>query len=359
MKIKLILKCLAIGLSVLLVVGVVNYTVDPALILHAGEYEKGMAEGIAQGHNIILTSNVDERIFQRELARSIEEPPDGIILGSSRIMSIPCNSLGFDNGLNLGVSGATIEDIVAIAGLYLERGSYPQTIAIGIDPWLFNANHGNTRYYELLPEYNLMTEDIQVSKHSVYQNEWLTLLEKAKSLFSFTYFQSALENIHHRVPTLEYTDDLDIEQQIKLADGSIIYGRQMRGQTPAEVIQSVNNSLKSGTLYYSTDYRAISDEITNIYEHFIDHILALDIEIILILSPLHPLAYDYCLAREEYQMYMEAEQYVRQYASSRGIIIIGSYNPNQCNATEMDFYDWMHPRRTYMQALCEGKKNPL
>jgi hypothetical protein len=54
--------------------------------------------------------------------------------------------------LNLSVSGATIEDQIAIAEMALEK-FYPKTIYLSADPWIFNLNANQRRWKSLKKDY--------------------------------------------------------------------------------------------------------------------------------------------------------------------------------------------------------------
>lgn len=54
--------------------------------------------------------------------------------------------------LNLSVSGATIEDQIAITEMALEKFN-PRTIYLAADPWLFNAVNGQKRWRSIKSEY--------------------------------------------------------------------------------------------------------------------------------------------------------------------------------------------------------------
>jgi hypothetical protein len=61
---------------------------------------------------------------------------------------------------NHGVSGATIEDDIAILELYLENGPAPRTIIIDVDPWILNANNRQMSWMTLKGEYENGTRRI-------------------------------------------------------------------------------------------------------------------------------------------------------------------------------------------------------
>jgi hypothetical protein len=99
----------------------------------------------------VYSSNMDERQFIKFRIQFESLNPNAIVLGSSRIMQI--GELNYNNKIiNLGVSGASIEDDIAIADIATKKFK-PSTIFIGLDPWLFNSQSGQERWKSLSYEY--------------------------------------------------------------------------------------------------------------------------------------------------------------------------------------------------------------
>ena len=94
---------------------------------------------------------MDERIFTKERIIYENNNPQVLVVGSSRIMQLGENELK-KNTLNLSVSGASIEDNIAIIEMALEKFN-PEIIYLGADPWLFNVNNNQNRWKSLKSEY--------------------------------------------------------------------------------------------------------------------------------------------------------------------------------------------------------------
>ena len=126
---------------------------EPGGIFRKG-YEQGMVEIISSGKNVANVENYNERIFEKYLISQYPEKVDTAVIGSSRIMQIGDSILNKNATiLNNGVSGATVEDEIAIIWMYYNRGYLPNQIIIGIDPWIFNKNNEQTRWESIKDEY--------------------------------------------------------------------------------------------------------------------------------------------------------------------------------------------------------------
>lgn len=361
MKAKMLIRACLIVLPVVLVMASVNYTVDPAQVFDDGFIQE-VARGVLEGSNVALTAdNYNERRLQRLIISGLAEPPDGIALGSSRIFSIPCDAFGFEKGVNNGVSGAVMEDMLSMAELYDEYGMLPQTVVMGIDPWLFNANHGDTRYKELIPEYNRFAKKLQLPAREEMGNIY------TGQLFSPTYFQSAAGQIFHsprsvmqafqnmkNKPKPIISRDISSDYTNKLSDGSIFYKKEIRSQSEEKVSQSVTETIAAGHFYHSVHYSCLSPEIIDQLTKLVDFFKSNDITVKFVLSPLHPAFYEHIEQNEEYRMLLEAEPFILDFASERGIQVIGSYDPAKVGAENTDFLDFAHPTREFMILLCES-----
>ena len=91
-----------------------------------------------------------------------------------------------------------------------------------------------------------------------------------------------------------------------------------------------------------------SKELLNIFTALLDHYNK-NYEVILLLSPYHPLAYKKIL--EKKQIVVEIENRIRSIASTRGIQVIGSYDPSKNNCSNEEFYDGAHPKGVCMHRI--------
>jgi len=353
MRVKLLLRSLLAASLTLLSVASVNYMVDPALVLRDGEYERVLAGGILAGSNAVLSENMNERSFQRYLINGLETTPDSVILGSSRALLIPSESFGAGFVLNNGVSGAVIEDMIGIFSLYDGRGMLPDTVFLVVDPWLFNDSHMDTRYLELLPEYNAAADKLRLRPipATVQTKGWYVKLEQAVSP---TYFQASVKNIHSRPPAPVLIDGMDDAYNMKLSDGGVVYPAAYRNRTESEVVTDVKATINGDYIYHSTNYETLSPVVLTQFMGLFNYLEDSGVNVVYILPPLHPLLYEYACESGEYGVFLEAEAFVLDFASQRGIPALGSFDPAKVGASGGDFYDAYHPKREFMAQLCQS-----
>jgi hypothetical protein len=340
---KFIIKTLVFAIVMLILLVSVNYWGDAAKIFHTG-YEKNIAKIIFTNKNVTNISNYDERILQKELINKIKSNPDVSIIGSSRTMLI--NSSYFENKkvINNSVSGASIEDFIAIYQMYKAKNILPHKIILGIDPWLFNENSGQTRWLSLKKEYyNFSANTTDIEKD--------ILNEKIQQLFSFSYFQSSLKELpavilgkSNPIPSNKIYN----KSNTKIIDGSFTYSLKYRNLD----IKDVGNKAKNyivGKIYSIGNFDTISPKIFNEFDKLCKEIQETNIELCLFLAPYHPIVY--AKLKKDYGIVLDVENKITEYAKQNKIKIFGSFNPVKIGIDNTGFYDGMHSKEKTIRAI--------
>lgn len=329
-----IYKLIIISFPVLILLITVNYFGDAAKI-YDSKYEKEMAEILMNGSFVTNISNYDERVFQKELIIRIKNPPEILVLGSSRTMLI--NSTYFPNHtfFNNSVSGASLEDIIALYQIYKERNVLPNKIIIAIDPWLLNENNGQSRWKSLEYFYNKFKNrtDSQLSSNST---------SKYSELFSLSYFQASLKAL----PKLLIGNSRPLatqtkynETNTKLADGSLVYAENYRNATQNQINTKIDGYI-NGNIYSIENFNTISDDIWTEFQDFILTLKNEKIQIDFFLCPYAPKVYD--KVSKEYPNVGNSEILINKFANDNEIKVYGSFDPYSLGFDETYFYDGMH-----------------
>ena len=340
---KFILKTSIFAIVILTLLMSVNYWGDAAKIFHTG-YERNIANIIYSSKNATNISNYDERILQKELINKIKSKPDILILGSSRTMLINSSYFEDKKVINNSVSGASIEDLIAIYQMYKTKNILPKRIILGIDPWLFNENNGQTRWSSIKKEYNSFfskTTDKDI------------LDDKTQQLFSFSYFQSSLKTLPKVVLGKSHpisSSEIYNETNTKIMDGSLTYSKKYRNVS----IEKVNNMAKNyilGEIYSIENFDVISPKIFNEFDNLCKEIRANGIELSFFLAPYHPLVYE--KIKEDYKIVIEVENKISNYSDQSSIRTFGSFNPVKTEIDNAGFYDGMHSKEKTIQRILE------
>jgi hypothetical protein len=320
---------------VLLALVFVNYFGDAARLFD-DDYENNLIELLNEGHFVTNIGNYDERLFQKAIIDSHKDIIDIAIIGSSRTMLISSDHFPSNSVYNNSVSGASIEDILAIYQLYKDSDLLPKKIVLGIDPWTFNENSNQFRWKSLENSYRRFHDSSAVAEQSN------NLDFKLKELFSLSYFQSSFNQIPRFIlgrskPVATY--ERYNRHNTELIDGSIAYGIAYRNASPEEIQEKIIAYI-NGSIYGLENFHTISSRIWNELELLVSDMSAKDIEVEFFLAPYPPIVFDQ--VKELYPIVLDVEERVRQFATLNNIKLYGSFSPKPLEMDDSFFYDGMH-----------------
>ena len=276
-------------------------------------YVNSIAESL-QNEDISIFDDIPERkVVLKRIAQSKGKHFNKVVLGSSRIMLFgkPID----ENVFNIAVSGAGIEDCIALVDKLKKNGISYDTLVLCADPWLLNKNHGDEQYKVFYGDDN--SKDIE-------------------SIISWNYF---LENLQSKSFKKWDGNENDF---VRFKDGSIRYNKEHR-----ENNLDVTGYAKRDTIYHLGGFENID---SNYKKTFIDFILdqAKDATVELILIPYHPLNYKRII--ERVPTVVEAEKTFTSLNSSK-VRVLGSYSPFKLSLERTGFYDASHIKEDVLKRI--------
>jgi hypothetical protein len=316
--------------SFLIVIGAITSKLET-------NFEKTMAEELSTSQAIFVT-NVNERIFIKNRIDVENISPDTLIIGSSRIMQIGNhNNQGIN--LNLSVSGASVEDILAIS--YLANNKYrPAKIYISADPWLFNLNSGQGRWSALSAAYEAEIKNLGINRKLSDTPDKSPL--PFNRLFAKVYTRVTVNQI------VAADDRSALIDKIR-KDGSRVYNVQYANESSATVEREA-----SGAPGYAMKNYEYSESARDQLESLLKK-LRVKSSICLILSPYHPTAFE--IMQRENLPHLQIEQMYRDIANRTGVQIVGSYDPAVVGCSKFEFFDGMHPKGSCMKKVLLGSQS--
>jgi len=329
---------IALFIPLMVALPVVNYLIDPAHLFSMKYYEQ--AGLIMKNGDMEMIGNCNESNLIKEFLKH-KGKANVVVAGSSRTLILNSDYIGDTSMLNLSTSGSDLEDLIASYGLYYQKFGHVKKLLIGVDPWMFNGNRHSTRFHSLIEQYNLMAEQLHVDKeikvdvdNSIYSN-----------LYSPEYFQNSLlsiiDNGFKEVVPKAVSEPSPINK-VRTKQGSIIYPTLW--QTDDNMIELAAKRYISEKVIYGMDnYKVVSKERVKVFEKILRHLSNQGVEVVVYLSPYHPIVWDYFEDHSKYHVVMMAEIAARKISQKFNIEVIGSYNPYQSNLVSSDFYDGMHP----------------
>ena len=139
---KFIIKLLLFLLPYVIVymtVAIFNFKVDANCIFSRVQVLERISDDLLSGKIVAGQPTFQLRLFQKLVIKKMKTVPHTIALGSSPTIVLRASYLGSDQRrfFNHSVPVATINDFIAIVGCYKNKGTLPETIIIGLNPYMF------------------------------------------------------------------------------------------------------------------------------------------------------------------------------------------------------------------------------
>ena len=341
---KSVVKSLICFLLALACIVSVNVWGDPANLTQNELFYDRMLSVMMKGYNIEHVADFTDRIFQQRAARTIERP-ETIIFGSSRIQQIDSSICG-TTMWNAGVAGATTQDVCGLYQVFKENGKIGERVILGIDLWTLDGTYYDARssLYLSKPLARFLTETAGIPTKAGKSNSYLW--SNLNELTSLSYFQSSINyllNDEHqgRMRDLITSTESTSYYGMLRSDGSYVY--------PVSYIFA-NQNVVEGRVGQATAavvdpmvyWKGIDPTLQQMFESLCDDIVANGSELVLLISPIHPIAYYEIQKRGGEPAIQEIESYMHTYAESIGATVLGSFDPwaNYCDYS--DFMDALH-----------------
>ena len=349
---------LLLFLPIILSILFINYFIDPYNVFN-NKTEKDIAQHLIKGGSV-YADIYNDRMVQKYLIFNKTNSHKLIVFGTSRTMTLNKDIFSDFSFFNYSVVMSTLGDILAIYEMLIESKKEPNIIILGVDPWFFNRSNQHDRFESIGSYYcnfvnRLNESNAKPNDYSCIINpEIFYTFKTYVRLFSLEYFQHSIttliksNNQKKQFKIFENTDNNDAIT-IKLPDGSLSYGTELKKISVLEVNSKVNTWINSNIAELS-DFYSIDQKKWDI---FTSSILFLDnrgIKVIIFLHSYHPIAYNFFKNNVKYQTVIDVENKVRAWCKENDIPIIGSYDPTICGYDNSDFYDASHLRENSVES---------
>jgi hypothetical protein len=293
-----------------------------------------------------------EREFQRLIVENYSGRRDIVAIGSSRVMLLRKRFIQKDvDFFNHAIPGATLEDLVAIIGLYKRKGVLPKTVILGMDPWMFNNNNKVNKdswrmlesyYNEMIAEFSIGSRGARTPKNPGpkpdVMNRYEQLINLEYTLQNWDYLRKGRK--------IYVTSTANVDDLVKEPDGSGHFPYNLRFNT----MTASGSSGLPETIYSNFD--TIGG--TELFEDLLHYLLTHGVKVVLLLPPYNPDVYRAYQQNPKYKMTLEVEAYLREIARVNNIKVIGSLDPGRYGFKAEDFSDEIHGHEIVMKRLFEG-----
>ena len=288
---------------------------------HSDEFNQQFVKDLILYDSLKININLNDRQMVKSRINYKDNFKKNIVLGSSRSLLIgkPIN-LDVEN---YSLNGAIINDFENIYFHLKNKNIQIDTVFLEISPWIFNENNVESRYKDFnIPPFK----------------------RKIKKLFSVRYL---IDNLHPN----KYSQALNEKDFIRYSDGTIRYDFKYRNQ---DNLKSIKDYLNKEDIYHLGEFNSIKKLNSNRLSSLIDRILKDGSIPILIKHSYPPLINNNILKR--YPNIKRSEQIVDSLINIFKIKSFGSFEPENLNLTDNDYYDGMHLTPNGTKKLLEIKK---
>ena len=296
------------------------------------------------------TYAVSDRVMQ-----DVEQAPEAIGIGSSRVLQFNRENTGVDTFFNMGVTGADVRDNMTSYYKMVSYGKTPKVLLWSIDPWVF---YGSEDAFDSRADADLYNEFLTKVLNVPTDYEEPDKVELWKALADPAYFQGNVDYyIKNRGQTTVTDDDgntiefnpvqgdpYDQTTTIKRSDGSVLYDVAFRTQTADQIRTLAAEACMSFNSVHMEGFDEMSTTQVQAFESFMDYAREQGTTVILVLSPWHPYLYGYLITEPElHKGFFQVENWLREYCAQNNVPLYGSYDPECIDGLEeTDFFDGLH-----------------
>ena len=332
-----------------------SYNVDRSGLFQGALAPRRIVDLMLQGYDVTNFEQMDERQVVQLFAQDVEQAPEAIGIGSSRVLQFNRENTGVDTFFNMGVTGADVRDNMTSYYKMVSYGKTPKVLIWSIDPWVF---YGSEAAFDARADADLYNEFLTKVLNVPTDYEEPDKVELWKALADPAYFQGNVDYYIKNRGQATVTDDegntiefnpvqgdpYDQTTTIKRSDGSVLYDVAFRTQTADQIRTLAAEACMSFNSVHMEGFDAMSDTQIQAFTSFMNYAKDQGTTVILVLSPWHPYLYGYLLTEPElHKGFFEVENWLRQYCAQNNVPLYGSYDPACIEGLEeTDFFDGLH-----------------
>lgn len=344
---KLFSRIVTVLILPLLLIGSINYLIDPDYTLRKSYIPK-IAKSLAEGKLLSGPINANGRLLKKEWIELLPDAPDVLVLGSSRTMGVTQNSFAGKTIFNASVTNCTFQDMYAFVNLMEDKqGDFPGEVIICCDQWLFGNSFTETRWlYNRENFIRLLqkTEDIPARK---FPTKWKLQKEWLKELFSVRYFIRSIKQ-GKKKEQFEIEETILPEKATLLPDGSRVLPLRITETTP-------NETEEKAVQYFLSSHDEMFNQLDSfqirLFENLVLYLRKKNCKLTLFIPPYHPTTWQILRESKQHSGIFKVDAYLLNLANEYQFNVVGSTNPSVLGLTEKDFYDGVHLQPSALSRL--------
>lgn len=301
--------------------------------------EQWMARELIQQGSVPFR-NVDERKFvihYLDMAVS-HEPFNTVIVGSSRLMALDSEIVG-DPALNLSVSSAQTEDLVALSVGAMSRANFSRLV-LGVDPSMIMKDWPKYHQWKTYKGLYEIATDFEESNGVGDKLGKARAFIDAFSSSDPSRFQSWYENVN-RPSLVNNTNESEIVTK-RIAGGSLVYSQSYTEQN----FEKTRRDVQTLALERLNDITMSSSELIKIF-NLVDSFQDRGVAVEIVLSPYHPSLHSQFPSIKQHLDDLEAR--LKTEFESRKVVIRGSFSSVTVGCDSDQFFDAEHFSKNCMK----------
>ncbi len=334
---KVVRQTLLIVILPLMLIGGINYTIDPDYTLRKTHIPH-LTDELVKGNFVRGPVNINSRELKRQWIEKLPYQPNVLVLGSSRTIAISHKSFPDESFFNASVTNCTFQDMYSFVYLFENRwGRLPKNIIICVDQWLLGNTFAekqwlvNRSYFVDMIKRTNCNNGLKIPSRWELDKEWI------KELFSVKYLA---RSIKLRGKSEEFIVSETFETKIGSAfmpDGSRVL--------PNNIVNANENEVnrKAIEYFYSSNderFNTLDPGQCQLLVCLINYLEGKGCKITLFIPPYHPQTYQLFQQSTETKGIFEVELFIKQNFKNQKII--GGTNPSELGLSTSDFYDGVH-----------------
>ena len=318
--------------------------IDPARLLPWPDDERAIARALLAGHYVTDVVNFNDRAIEQLLAEGRTRAPDVLAIGSSRIQALPASAFPGVVFVNAGVSGAGLDDMLAVYALYDTTTRRPRRVVLNLDPWSTDRDDDAPAWGRIASAHSAMRRRLGDAEPP-WRTGSAVRMSALRRLAAPEYFRLAVLSFRKYGSSgirFVVTDRAQNDEKTKAPDGTLVWSRIPPEKTE-QLASDYVRRMRRGTAPYDGRHTAELPERARLLEQFIRYLRAQGIQVDLLLVPFHPVVFAE-FARRPLNPLVDAAARAREIARHTGASVVGDYDPNPASATAADFFDESHMR---------------
>lgn len=326
-----------------------SFAVDPARLVTTGRAEEAIARTLASGKHVVNFTIYNDRAIEKSLAGMRPRRADVMVLGSSRIQMLRDSAFPGEVMVNAAMSGAVLDDILAVYALYDIVTRRPKRLVIAMDPWSqsYSAPMG---WRSLIFERAALLERLGIAT-SPWKDQYTRTKAVLTQLASPEYFRlSALAFRRSGLSTMKWAATTREQNgpMTKLSNGVVVWPIISEDSAARITARYLQHGFQEDIRFQRLAERR--DRHSDVLERFLRYLHDTGVPVTLVLVPYPPEVYAAFTTLAGNPVAV-VDTSLRSMAARTGARVIGGYDPARFGVTRRDYYDESHLRPGPLERL--------